>query len=192
MQSNIYFPLQQLGYTENLYLTEQGQIVDKDTGRVLTQNKDREYKLTTQSGRRVYRRLKPLYRQAFGKEFAIDEIQDLPGEVWKPIDGLGKYFISNFGRVKSYQKYYAQVLKPYQNSRGYLRVDIKAQNRRTYFVHQLVARAFVPNDNPIAKDTVDHIDGDKTNNCANNLRWLSRLDNIKAYQELKKGKQENV
>ena len=77
-------------------------------------------------------------------------------------------------------------MKPYTNQRGYLRVDIKSGCRRTYLVHQLVALAFIPNDNPIEKDTVDHIDGDKTNNNVENLRWLSRADNIKAYQEQRK------
>ena len=39
------------------------------------------------------------------------------------------------------------------------------------------------------KDTVDHIDLDKTNNRVDNLRWLSRADNIRAYQEQKKGQE---
>ena len=49
--------------------------------------------------------------------------------------------------------------------------------------------AFIPNDNPIEKDTIDHIDLDKTNNRVDNLRWLSRADNVKAYQEQKRGKE---
>jgi len=48
--------------------------------------------------------------------------------------------------------------------------------------------AFIPNDNPIEKDTIDHIDLDKKNNKADNLRWLSRSDNARYYREQKKGK----
>lgn len=65
-----------------------------------------------------------------------------------------------------------RLLKPYSNQQGYLRVDIGDGHRRTYLVHQLVALSFIPNDNPIEKDTVDHIDMDKTNNRVENLRWL--------------------
>lgn len=139
----------------------------------------------------VIRAIKPLYREIFGKEYAEDRIADLEGEEWHIIDSRGKYYISNRGRVKSYQGREAKLLKPYTNQRGYLRVDIKSGGRCTYLVHQLVALAFIPNDNPIEKDTVDHIDGDKTHNSVNNLRWLSRYDNIKAYQEQKKERAQN-
>lgn len=37
--------------------------------------------------------------------------------------------------------------------------------------------------------TVDHINGDKKDNFFTNLRWLSLRDNIKAYNELKRGRQ---
>ena len=67
-----------------------------------------------------------------------------------------------------------------------MRVDIRDGHRRTYLVHQLVALSFIPNDNPIEKDTVDHIDMDKTNNRVENLRWLSRADNARAYQKQRK------
>ena len=117
----------------------------------------------------------------------MDTIEDLEDERWAQIDSRGKYCISTHGRVKSYQGRYAKLLKPYTNQHGYLRVDINSSRRRTYLVHQLVALAFIPNDNPIEKDTVDHIDLDKTNNRVDNLRWLSRADNIRAYQEQKKG-----
>ena len=45
----------------------------------------------------------------------------------------------------------------------------------------------MPNDDPLEKNTVDHIDGNKQNNNAENLRWLSLSDNVKAYYNKIKG-----
>ena len=188
--TNICYPLQNLGYKGDVVITDQGLIIDRANQSLLQPNKRGLYKLTSNSGKTVYRAVKPLYRQAFGKEYAIDTIEDLEGELWKPIDSRGKYYISNQGRVKSYQLRQAKLLNPYSNQRGYLRVDIKTDSRRTYLVHQLVALAFIPNDNPIEKDTIDHIDLDKANNRADNLRWLSRSDNVRAYQEQKKQREQ--
>ena len=47
-----------------------------------------------------------------------------------------------------------------------------------YFVHQLVAKTFIPN--PRGCTEVDHIDGNKSNNCVYNLRWVTRSENMKA------------
>ena len=189
--TNICYPLQNLGYKGDVVITDQGLIIDRANQSLLQPNIRGLYKLTSNSGKTVYRAVKPLYRQAFGKEYAVDTIEDLEGELWKPIDSRGKYYISNQGRVKSYQLRQAKLLNPYSNQKGYLRVDIKTDSRRTYLVHQLVALAFIPNDNPIEKDTIDHIDLDKTNNRADNLRWLSRADNVRAYQEQKKQRGQN-
>lgn len=182
-----YFPLQEIGYKGEYCITDQGLIIDTANNRQLQLNKKWQYRLTTKDGKTVYRAVKTLYRQAFGKEYAVDTIEDLEGERWAQIDSRGKYYISTHGRVKSYQGRYAKLLKPYTNQHGYLRVDINSSRRRTYLVHQLVALAFIPNDNPIEKDTIDHIDLDKTNNRVDNLRWLSRADNIRVYQQQKKG-----
>lgn len=46
-----------------------------------------------------------------------------------------------------------------------------------YFkTHRLIALSFVPN--PENKDTVNHIDGNKLNNCADNLEWLYNWENM--------------
>ena len=99
------------------------------------ESKSGRYKLISNDGKTVYRAIKPLYRQAFGKEYALDKIDNLEDEVWKPIDIGGKYYISNLGRIKSYQYREAKLLKPYPNQYGYLRVDIQTDRRRTYLVH---------------------------------------------------------
>ncbi len=119
--------------------------------------------------------------------FPLDRIEDLEGEVWKRIrDYDDKYYISNFGRVKSYYHKEAIILKTSLNSKGYPRVALSKNGKRQYYlVHRLVAIAFVPNDDPLHKTTVDHINQNKEDAYYQNLRWLSLSDNIKAYYKQK-------
>lgn len=181
MKNTICCPLAQLGFENDYIITEQGQIIDTANKSQLQLGKKCMYSLTTKEGKRVRRSLKSIYRLAFGREYAEDVIEDLPFEEWKPIDEQGKYYVSSLGRVKSFQGTKTRILKPYTNQKGYYRVDICLGKRKTVLVHQLVARAFVYNDDPQTKDTIDHINGDKRNNTAENLRWLSRGDNVRAY-----------
>lgn len=110
-------------------------------------------------------------------------IVDYEGETWKYIDGYDhKYLISNYGRVKSLKGKKERLLRQYENNAGYLRVGLTSHGKtKYYFVHRLVAIAFIKNDDPKEKQTVDHIDGDKHNNCDTNLQWLSLADNIRLY-----------
>lgn len=131
-------------------------------------------------GTQVTIALKTLFRQCYNINYCIDNIKDLPNEEWRNVvldtdDDTSGYMVSNLGRVKSLIKYNAIILKQTPNEHGYLMVDI---HRKTCRVHRLVALAFIPNDDK-TKDTVDHIDGNKTNNNVANLQWLSRIDNIK-------------
>lgn len=116
-------------------------------------------------------------------------IEQLCGEVWKEITQNKAYSISNYGRIKrKYKTTEERLLKPYKNKGGYLRVDILTEGKRkTYLVHRLVAQEFVEAGSP-EQNTVDHIDGDKTNNRADNLQYLSRKENVqKAIEMRKKG-----
>ena len=47
------------------------------------------------------------------------------------------------------------------------------------YIHRIVAKAFIPNDDPDTKTCVDHIDGNKHNNLPSNLEWVSRSENHK-------------
>lgn len=97
-------------------------------------------------------------------------------EEWKFVYGYPHLIVSNTGKVRSLL--YDRELIPQRTNRGYLRVALcKGKATKYVSVHRIVAEAFVPN--PNGYDTVDHIDGNKLNNNADNLQWLSRGDNIR-------------
>jgi len=104
-------------------------------------------------------------------------LDDLPGEVWKWIEGFETlYQVSNMGRVKSFCEKIERILSPCPTKKGYYMVYLHKEKQKTNIcIHVLVARAFIPN--PENKKTVNHIDGDKTNNRADNLEWNTQKEN---------------
>ena len=115
----------------------------------------------------------------------MDRIPDLPGEAWKPIEGYGgKYLVSNLGRIKTLKRANARLLTPFMNNKGYDRVCLCQFGEAHHFlVSRLVAQAWCHNPDPEVCTTVDHIDGNTSNNRADNLRWMSQQDNYRAYCE---------
>ena len=90
-------------------------------------------------------------------------------EVWKDIQGYeGIYQVSSLGKVRS-----AKGLKSQRNNgRGYLQVELWKHNKgKAFYVHRLVANAFLKNERNFP--TVNHKDGNKKNNCVNNLEWCT-------------------
>lgn len=99
-------------------------------------------------------------------------------EIWKPIPNYeGYYEASNLGRIRSVYRY-KRVLKPMISNTGYERVDLfKNRHRKQYSVHRLVAITFI--DNPDNKPFVNHRDENKINNCADNLEWVTHVENCR-------------
>lgn len=105
---------------------------------------------------------------------------DLPGEQWRNFTGdavefTADYQVSNFGRIKSFKCRKVTILKSHEFG-GYLCVELKkGDTEKNFKVHRLVAQAFISNVE--GKPFVNHIDGVKTNNCADNLEWVTHSEN---------------
>lgn len=86
------------------------------------------------------------------------------------------YYITEEGRCFN-QKTGKWLIGQISNS-GYLNYNltIKEGIKRRLYAHRLVATAYIPNNNPEAKE-VNHIDGNKLNNCIENLEWVTASQN---------------
>ncbi|KAL0144524.1 hypothetical protein V8B55DRAFT_1568964 [Mucor lusitanicus] len=95
-----------------------------------------------------------------------DEQQELrQGERWLPARIMR---VSDQGRVRNAQS--GRILRPASGKFGYVTVRL---NGRSFRVNRLVASTFLENTDPATLLYVDHINGDRTNNFASNLRWVS-------------------
>ena len=91
----------------------------------------------------------------------------------KQIPGFPNYTICKDGVVmgKAEKK---QTL----GKNGYRYVTLYSNNQsKKLYIHRLLAELYIPN--PECKRTVNHIDGNKHNNCLTNLEWHTDSENIK-------------
>lgn len=111
----------------------------------------------------------------------IKTVEDLLGEIWKNIvidDKKTSYHISSEGRVKNK---HGQLLKPMIANGNYLKVNI---SNKKHLVHRLVCSAF--HDTIEGKYTVNHKNGKRNDNRAENLEWADRFDQAKDQVERNK------
>ena len=102
----------------------------------------------------------------------------------KQIEGFEDYYVSDKGDVYSNKRSKLKKLKP-GNTSGYLRIIIcNAGHPKGFLIHRLVAQAFIPN--PENKPCVNHKDGNKHNNCVDNLEWCTYEENNQYFQEVQK------
>ncbi len=109
-------------------------------------------------------------------------------EIWKPIPGYeGYYEASNLGRIRSVDRYTrnrwgsktfhkSQFMKCRVVTNGYTHVKLTKKGKKCEpLVHRIIASLFVPNIDNLPQ--VNHIDGNKKNNCASNLEWCTNSEN---------------
>ena len=119
----------------------------------------------------------------------------MSGEVWKDVVGYeGYYQVSSDGRVKGVDRWYEQynasakrIVKVFYPEKlfngevdkdGYIKVQLtKDKVRKKFFVHRLVAIAFIANVEK--KPEVNHKDGIKSNNSSENLEWMTSSENTR-------------
>lgn len=96
-------------------------------------------------------------------------------ERWEYVPGYaGRYRVSDQGRVQSMLT--GRVLQPTRSGNGYRKVTLCGGGvKRHRNIHRLVAEAFIPN--PENKPEINHKDGNKANNAADNLEWTDRHGN---------------
>jgi len=120
-------------------------------------------------------------------------------ERWLPVKGWPAYEVSDFGRVRSIDRYVpnghghtylvaGKVLTPRRNEHGYQVVTLRGgkTTHKTPLVHRLVAEAFVSNSS--GKPCVNHLDCDPANNRAENLEWCTQAENLAYMHRLGRGK----
>lgn len=98
--------------------------------------------------------------------------------MWKNIENASNYEVSDKGEVRNKTTNY--ILKGRPTKRGYLQVSIRYDGEKNFinrYIHRLVAEAFLSENHTEDKNSVNHIDGDKTNNSVNNLEWATYAEN---------------
>lgn len=104
-------------------------------------------------------------------------------EIWKEIEGYeGLYKVSNKGRVMSFNDFRKRgsipfIMKCATDKKGYLRIRLSLNDvRKSFTIHRLVAMAFIPQIE--GKEIIDHINGIRTDNRVENLRWCTPKENV--------------
>lgn len=99
-------------------------------------------------------------------------------EVWKAIKGWEhKYEVSNHGRVRNILN--GKLLPQHDNGVGYKKVHLwrNGIGETSVYVHRLVADTFLVDRG--LKTEVNHVDGNRSNNNAGNLEWVTSSENTK-------------
>lgn len=94
---------------------------------------------------------------------------------WVEVENYPRYLVSNHGLVMNRVR--NKILKPSMNGSGYLFVTLcNNSGQKQLSVHRIVAASFFDCD--ISDFQINHIDGNKINNCVWNLEVVTQSENI--------------
>ena len=94
--------------------------------------------------------------------------------IWK--NYIDKYEINNVGELRN--SLTGRILYKKTNNRGYIYYGMSIKGKlQDVLAHRAVAEIFLMN--PENKYQVNHIDGNKENNCVSNLEWVTGSENVK-------------
>lgn len=152
-----------------------------------------------ESKKELQRLLKPFTKKSWNENniklarltFPLLNIpDDVDDEQWKMLDcdayAKDRYMVSSWGRIFDVNHFHY----PYSRlcDKGYVVIAIEYNDAKTrkqnkqlthtsVRIHRLIGIAFI--DNPLNKETINHIDLDKRNNTVYNLEWMTNEENVK-------------
>lgn len=91
---------------------------------------------------------------------------------------MAKYIVTEKGEILSTYRGSYTPKAITRCKKGYNRVSLTRRDgsKQSYLVHRLIAKKFIPNPDNLPQ--VNHIDGNKDNNCVSNLEWVTGKQNV--------------
>lgn len=110
--------------------------------------------------------------------------QENINEIWRDVVGFEDFYeVSNLGNVRRKK---SKRLREINYAQIYPTITLSINGlHKTYRLHRIVAKAFLPKIE--GKEHVNHKNGNKRDNRADNLEWVTQAENnLHSYRELKR------
>lgn len=103
-------------------------------------------------------------------------------EAWYSLDFMGydNYDVSNTGKVRKHTKKRTRLMAIRKTATGHSYVGLTANGvQKVHTVAKLVLEATRAPKKGYKADYILHLDGDRTNNCRDNLKWANKKTSIR-------------